>query len=201
MIERAALARTRSRARRAVAVLGVGLIAAVSVGCGVSVQDEADSLPSGALPALAATPSASPTTQKTPIYFVSGRNLDPVDEALSDRSVDGVMEALASAPPVDRQAELRTLLIDPLTQTPLLSVSSQPVAGQLVVARTDAFNQMPASDQVLLVGQVVLSMADIGISSVVITDSAGVQVPVVLPDGRIVDGPAVPADYEELVLK
>ncbi len=189
------------RMRRAAVAVSTAVLLAGTAGCGVSVQDEAQPLPSGALPQIASTPSATPTAQETEIYFVSGRQLDPVAEAIGDRTAKGVMDALGAGPPVDRQADLRTLLLDPLTGAPLLTITAQTPAGQLVVARSDAFTALPANDQILLIGQVVLSMAEVGIFSVLLTDSAGTPVPVVLPDGRVVEGPAVPAEYESLILE
>ncbi len=186
---------------RAVRIVVAALLLAVSAGCGVSVQDDAQSLPSGALPPVGSTPSATPTSHETAIHFVSGRQLEAVDEAISDRSAEGVMAALAAGPPLERQAELRTLLLDPLDGVALLSITSQSPTGQLTVARSDAFGQLPPNDQVLLVGQMVLSMAEVGIDSVLITDAAGAPVPRVLPDGRVVDGPAVPTEYESLILE
>ncbi|MGB7981269.1 MAG: hypothetical protein WCF36_10830 [Candidatus Nanopelagicales bacterium] len=165
-------------------------------------QDEAQSLPSGALPQHGSTPSATPASRQTAIYFVSGRELEAVEEAISDRSAEGVMQALAAGPPVARQAELRTLLLtDPSTGLPLLSITEPPVRGQLTVASAEAFGQLSTTDESLLVGQVVLSMARIGISSVLITDPDGVPSSRRLPNGRTSDGPAVASEYESLVMK
>lgn len=191
----------RSRLARAASVWAAALLVAVSAGCGVAVQDEAQPLPSGALPPVGSTPSATPASLETAIHFVSGRQLEPVEEAIRERSAEGVMEALAAGPPVERQAELRTLLPDLLTGQPLLLITTQPVGEQLTVARAEAFAQLPSNDQILLVGQVVLSMAEVGISSVLITDPFGTPSSRTLPDGREVNGPAVPAEYKSLLVR
>ena len=171
-------------------------------GCGVPTQDRAQSLPSGALPGITQTPtpSPSPISNEVTVYFVSGRGLEGVREAVSERSVAGVMAALAAGPPADRASDLRTLLVDPLTGAPVLTVVDSTASGQVVLSRTEAFTLLPANDQVLLVGQVVSSLAEVGISSVVITNVAGQPIPLVLPDGRVLEGPATPADYAVLVL-
>lgn len=192
----------RCRLVRAAGVWVAVLLLAVLAGCGVPIQGDAQSLPSGALPPVGSTPSATPTAQDASLYFVSGRRLEAVDGAISDRSAEGVMQGLAAGPSVERQADLRTLLVaDPLTGQPLLSITSPPVDGQLTVAREEAFAQLPPNDQILLMGQIVLSMADVGISSILFTDPDGTPASRVLPDGRAVDGPAVPEEYESLVVQ
>ncbi len=186
--------------RPTVAAAVLGLVLGGVAGCGVPVQEEAESLPSGALPNVAPTPTPSQTSQEDTIFFVSGRGLEGVSEPVADHTATGVMEALGAGPPVERQAELRTLLLDPLTREPLLSVVSVGPAGQVVLARTEAFTLLSATDQVLLVGQVVTTMAEVGLTSVVITDEAGVPIPLSLPDGRVLEGPARAQDYESLVV-
>jgi len=188
------------RGRRAVATAVVGLALSGLAGCGVSVQEQAQSLPSGALPTVAPTPTPSPTAQEATVYFVSGPGLKGVREPVSDRSAIGVMAALGAGPPVERQADLRTLLLDPLTGMSMLTVVSEGPAGQVVLEHTDAFTFLPANDQVLLVGQVVASLDDVGFTSVVIVDEAGVAIPLALPDGRVLEGPATAADFEALLI-
>lgn len=190
---------TRVGRSAAAVCLGLGLVI-TSSGCGVSVQQEAQSLPSGALPTVAPTPKPSPSAKEDTVYFVSGRGLEGVEEPVDDHSAPGVMAALRAGPPVERQADLRTLLLDPLTGAPVLTLVSQTPSGRVVLARTDAFNLLPANDQVLLVGQVVTSLAEVGLTSVIITDEAGLPISLVLPDGRVLEGPATADDYDVLVV-
>jgi hypothetical protein len=187
-----------NRVRRAAAAVALGLVVATS-GCGVSVQEEAQSLPSGALPTVAPSPKPSPTAKEDTIFFVSGRGLEGVSEPVSDHSAQGVMAALAAGPPIERQADLRTLLLDPLTGVAVLKVVSQSPSGRVVLARSDGFALLPANDQILLVGQVVTSLAEVGLTSVIITDQAGLPIPLALPDGRVLEGPATVDDYDVLV--
>jgi hypothetical protein len=176
-------------------------VVVVTSGCGVTVQEEAQSLPSGALPTVVASPTPTPTAKEDTIFFVSGRGLEGVIEPVNDHSALGVMAALAAGPPIERQTDLRTLLqVDPLTGEPFLTVVSQTPMGGVVLERSDAFTSLPAADQVLLVGQVVTSLDAIGLTSVLITDQAGRPVPPPLPDGRVLLGPATAADYEVLVV-
>lgn len=186
--------------RGAVAAAALGLVLSGVAGCGVSVQDQAQSLPSGALPALAPSPTPSPTAQEATIFYVSGPGLEGVPQPVSDRSAVGVMAALAAGPPIERQAELRSLLLDPLTGIPMLRVVTENPTGQVVLERTDAFTFLPAADQVLLVGQVVSSLGDVGLDSVIIVDGSAIPIPLALPDGRVLEGPATAADFEALVI-
>jgi hypothetical protein len=188
-----------NRLRLAVAAVAIGMVVATS-GCGVSVQEDAQSLPSGALPTVLPSPKPTPTANEDTIFFVSGRGLEGVTEPVTDHSALGVMAALAAGPPIERQADLRTLLLDPLTGAPVLTVVSQTPSGRVVLSRTDAFTLLPANDQVLLVGQVVTSLAEVGLTSVIITDQAGLPIPLVLPDGRVLEGPATADDYDALVV-
>jgi hypothetical protein len=192
-------------ARLVALAVGLSLVVLPAAGCGVAVQEEAQSLPSGALPpaAPASTPSPTPTptAREATIFFVSGPGLEGVDEPISERNAEGVMAALAAGPPIERQTDLRTLLqVDPLTGEPFLTVVSQTPMGGVVLERSDAFTSLPAADQVLLVGQVVTSLDAIGLTTVLITDQAGRPVPPPLPDGRVLLGPATAADYEVLVV-
>lgn len=176
-------------------IVGLGLLAA----CGVQTQDEAQSLPIGSLPGVVSAPSPSPTVATSAVYFVSGRGLERVEGVRNDRTAAGVMDALAAGPPLERQTDLRTLINDPLTAEPVLAVTSVSPSGEVIIARREAFTLLPATDQVLLVGQVVNSLDEIGLTSTVITDEEGLPVPLVLPDGRVLEGPATAKDYAALL--
>lgn len=193
-----------NRFPRCRAVPALALAVVLSGGCGVDVQRGAESLPSGALPvdALSTVPSpasATPSARQLTVFFVSGRSLEGVAEPIQDRSANGVMSALSQGPPPDRVAELRTLLDDPLTGTPMLTVESVSPSGQVVLTSSEAYRLLPANDQVLLVGQIVLSLNEVGLSSVLITDPAGTPLSLSLPDGRVQEGPASAEDYQGLI--
>jgi hypothetical protein len=193
------------RARLLALAVALSVVVFPATGCGVAVQEEAQSLPSGALPPVAPTstpsPTPTPTAKEATIFFVSGPGLEGVEEPISERNAYGVMAALAAGPPIERQTDLRTLLqVDPLTGEPFLTVVAQTPMGGVVLERSDAFTSLPAADQVLLVGQVVTSLDALGLTSVTITDQAGRPVPPPLPDGRVLLGPATAADYEVLVV-
>jgi hypothetical protein len=190
-------------------VLAAALAVVALAGCGVQAQQEAQPLPSGALqtptqapsptPTPSPTPSPTPTVREVPLFFVSGPLLEAVPSLVPARSADGVIAALAAGPPVGQQAQLRTLMLDPLTSAPMFSVVAVTPGGQITLQRADAFLDMPATDQVLLVGQVVHSMAEVGLSQVVITDPTGALTNLALPDGRSVVGPVTADDYATLL--
>jgi hypothetical protein len=184
---------------RRLAPLLAGLLLAALTGCGVQVQQQAEPLPNGAaLPSAPAAPTPMPRSRETSIHFVKGRQLEGVPKQITDRSANGVMAALQAGPPVNRQANLRTLLLDPLTGAPLLVVTSVSPSGEVVLQRTDGYLELPAIDQVLLIGQVVLSMDEVGLSRVIITDASGAPVALSLPDGRVREGAVTAVDYESL---
>ena len=189
--------RSHGTARRR--TVATALVVVALAGCGVQVQQEAQPLPSGALQTPTQAVEPTPTARQTTIFFVSGPLLEGVPEPVSDRSAAGVMQALAAGPPVDQQAELRTLLLDPLTSTPMLNVVGVTPSGQVTLQRTDAFLAMPATAQVLLVGQVVHSLAEVGMSEVVIIDPMGAVMNLALPDGRSVVGAVTAEDYASLL--
>lgn len=183
----------------AVGALLLGLL--VLTGCGVPMQDEAQPLPQEAAPTPSAVTSEPRREREATLYFVSGNRLVGVAEAMADRSANGVMAALAAGPPVDRRDELRSLVLDPLSAQPLLVVTSVTPSGEVVLVRTDAFLQLTVENQLALIGQVVLSLDEVGLSRVIIKDPLGNPIPVSLPDGRPQAWPVTAENYKDLIEK
>ena len=71
----------------------------------------------------------------------------------------------------------------------------------MTVILSSAFSALPPAEQVLLLGQVVLSLAGSGETSVLFTDETGSPVAVPLPDGRLLDLPATARDYSSLIIR
>ena len=245
--------------RWATIISGLALTASLT-GCGVGLQDAAESLSSNALPAplriptpapppspsigptaepsalpeptasLLTDPSASaaPTTSRLRFWFVQDDGLAAVESALPvGSSPDLVLQSLAIGPtPVEVALGLRTVARDPLTGQALVFVSAtQPLpsasstgttvsaatgppqlsspepAASVTVTLDPAFSALPPSEQVLLLGQVVLSLAGAGEQSVAFVDDAGSPVAVPLPDGRLLDAPATARDYAGLIVR
>lgn len=189
----------RGRAAR-LAALALLLVGMPMSGCGIQLQDQAEPLPVEAIPKAVASPTPTQTARSTTVYYLNGRQLEGVPEAIESRTADGIMGALAAGPPADRQDELSSLLIDPFTGLPLMTVVSVTPSGLVTVARSDAFLGVPAPDQVLLIGQIVMSLDELGMSQVQIVDSFGVPVSISLPDGRTRVGTVTPDDFAELVV-
>lgn len=174
-------------------------------------------------PTAATTPSAStrPQSAYLRLWFVQDDGLAAAESTLPvGTAPDHVVRALATGPtPEQEQTGLRTVARDPLTGLSLVSVAtpaSSPAAepaptssasvfyppeSSVTVRLDPAFSALPPTEQVLLLGQVVLSLAGAGETSVAFTDDAGAPVAVPLPDGRLLDGPATARDYNALIVR
>ncbi len=75
------------------------------------------------------------------------------------------------------------------------------MTASVTVRLNPAFSALPPSEQVLLLGQVVLSLAGAGEESVAFVDDSGSPVAVPLPDGRLLDTPATARDYASLIVR
>lgn len=197
------------------------LVACMAVaGCGVPLQDTAQPLPPGTIPTPVETPSASPSPTSSPTatstptptpspgfeavetFFVREDGLVPLvsEIPIGSGPQQVIDELVAGAPP---ETGLRSVLVDPLTGTALVSVYT-PEPGQILpvadvtVAVAPAFSALPSTEQVLVLGQVVLSLGSAGWRTVSVVDESGSPLAVPLPDGRLLDRPASALDYVAL---
>lgn len=196
---------------RHVALVGVFVIALA--GCGVRLDATPQSIPAGAIPSASASASAAPSPSANParavrVWFAREDGLVPVVTDLRREPAvppADVVAALAAGPSPEQAEEgLRTLVVDPLTDVPLVSVPAEgPVtdAGSVVVTLAPAAGALPPGEQVLLLGQIVLSLTGAGYSSVTFVDEAGASAAVPLPGGRLLDRPAVARDYAGLIIE
>jgi hypothetical protein len=191
-----------TRRMRSLGLVAAALVLAAVSGCGVRLQDQAEPLPSGALPAEQSPVPATQSTRESKVYFVNGRGLEAVREALLDHSPEGVLATLAAGPPVtgSGSSPLRSLLVDPLTRQPVLAVTRVTGDGQVVLQHTDAYLTLSPGDQVLLMGQVTSSLGDAGYPSVLLTDPDNQRVAISLPDGRVREGAVTAGDYSRLIV-
>lgn len=178
---------------------------------------------------LTASPTATPTEWAQPpfsrlrLWFVEDDGLAAVETSLPlGSSPDLVLQSLAIGPtPSEADQGLRTVARDPLTGQPLVFISvpgeesearvdaestpSQPTQSEanasVTVTLTPAFSALPPSEQVLLLGQVVLSLTGAGARSVSFVDDGGALVAVPLPDGRVLDRSATARDYAPLIVR
>ena len=198
---------------------GTAAVCIALVSCGVPTQDFAKPLASGVIapPALPASPSPSPsptdsqsvapsptvTSDPVELWFAGDAGLVPVLTAVEPaNSAEAVVAGLVAGPPEDEQ--LRTVAVDPLTGLPLISVFLDEVTesvnpGDVNIALSPEFAALPPNEQVLVLGQLVLSIAGEGLGTVAFVDQTGSPVAVPLPDGRLLDRPATVEDYGSLI--
>ena len=197
---------------RATAVLATTLIALVTTaglsGCGVPLDSGAQPLPSNVLPpSLSPTPSPTETAPPTPapatarLWFVQEEGIVPVTGPVAGTDPQQLLDALSEGPPAD-QSNLRTVVVDPLTGEAFVSAveTDPPQPGIVTVQASPAFTALPPTEQVLLLGQVVLTLTGVRTTEgVLVVNEQGEALAVPLPDGRLLDGPATAADYRSLV--
>lgn len=198
-----------SRARITIVLAGIVLVA----GCGVRLDGSPQPIPSGAIPTSSASATGSPSASPNParavrVWFAREDGLVPVVTDLRREPIvppADVVAALAAGPsPEQAEDGMRTLVVDPLTETPLATVPAEgPVteAGSVIVTLSPDAGALPPGDQVLLLGQIVLSLTGAGYSSVTFVDEAGALAAVPLPGGRLLDRPAVARDYAGLIIE
>ncbi len=196
---------------------GTAALCLALVSCGVPVQDTAQPLPSEVIapPALPATPtptaseseetvepSPTPIGQQVDLWFAGDAGLVPVSTVVAPpNDPAAIVAGLVAGPPVDQQ--LRTVVVDPLKGIPLISVfAGEPVAtfpgATVFIALAPEFASLPPNEQVLVLGQVVISVSGAGLGAIEFVDGAGSPVAVPLPDGRLLDRAATTADYISL---
>ena len=185
----------------------------VLTSCGVRLDTSPQPIPSGAIPTVS-VPSSAPASPPAPsagrvrVWFVQEDGVVPVVTDLSREPLVApgeVVAALAAGPPPEQADEgVRSLVVDPITDAPLASVPSDipvPETGSVVVVLAPAASALPPGEQVLLLGQLVLSLTGAGYASVTFVDEAGALAAVPLPGGRLLDRPAVARDYAGLIIE
>jgi hypothetical protein len=214
----------RARPRHASLAAAVAGVMLLLSGCGVPLQSTAQPIPPDVLPsAVPVPPSAEPSASVTPpapdeedeprlrLWFVQNEGLTAVESSLPlDTSPEFVMQALVVGPTGEQTADgLRTIAADPLSGQPLAylvpsdpSSMALPADDSLITLQLSPdFTALPPSEQVLLLGQLVLSLTGAGASAVAFVDSAGATLAVPLPDGRVLDTPARAGDYGPLIYR
>ncbi len=191
------------------ASIAAGLVLVVLSACGVSSESDPRALPSEARSKLESPEPArteSAATRFLDLWFVDNAVLVRVD-----RPVDGPMtaedklEALEAGP---TQAELdlglRTAVNSVVPDEPLVATANSlgltvpHEETQSVVVLTEEFNSLPSQEQLLVLGQVVLTLATDPDHSVLFVDSTGTPLGVPLPDGRFVNRAVSARDFRTL---
>lgn len=204
-----------------------GMLVAALSACGIPLQGAPQSIPADAIPAPLALPTAEPienatsdeaaTPVPTPqeplvedirLWFVREDGLVGVEAVLpAPTSPEAILQSLAVGPtPLESSTGLRTVSRDPLTGLSLVNVAVPAIAdefepGVISVALESAFAALPPNEQVLLLGQVVLSLTGSGWEGVRFVDETGSPAAVPLPDGRLLDTPASAGAYASLIVE
>lgn len=182
--------------RIAVAALIVSSIALLQ-GCGFPVDHSARQVPEEAVPEALRTPGTNDTiltatNESAAIWFVRDDVLDKVLHRVeAPVEAASVIADLLLGPTDDEQGRsFRSAIPDPA-----VVVDATVTAGQATVELTPEFAEIPVADQVLAVGQLVLTLTDLrGVGSVrFVVDDAQIAVP--LPTGEASDQPVSRDDY------
>ena len=174
-------------------------VTACLVGCGFPAQDDPERIADQELPA-ALRPGATMPVNRTEgselvaVWFVSDRNLDRRQHFIARPvSIELLIDELVAGPPeAEQTAGLRSALPDGTV------IGATLERGNVVVELDAAFRDVSPEDQVLAVGQLVLTLTDFrGVGSVTLS-IAGEEIAVPVPAGETSDPPLVREQYIEL---
>jgi hypothetical protein len=183
--------------RALAAVVAVGL---VLVGCGVPLQSEPAPIESEAIPSRlqspgVPTPGASATRTTVQVDFVrNGRLVGIAREVSGAELLAGVIHALAAGPTAAEQADGITSALPPGLTLTVAAVQGTMVGLELS-GETDSRS---ATENVLAVGQIVLSVTALQTVDEVTFWRDGAPVEALLADGALTTKPLTAADYQAL---
>ena len=183
------------------------LVALLVVACGVGPETTPRALPVGNDPDAFPAENGGRAGVIEALWFVSDDQLVPVNRTTEAAPTDEEKIDTLEAGPTESEAAtgLRTALTPVLPDQPLVATAESqgvPVAtepGQVAVVLNAAFNRLPSQEQLLVLGQVVLSLADSPDGTVVFVDEQGTPVGVPLPSGRLTSEPLTATDFAPLI--
>ena len=194
----------------ALRLAAVVLVAAAGLSaCGVPLDDTARPVEGYLAPTVSPSPSGqSPSASGTRVvlWYVDGDSLTSAPSTdPTPVTPDGLLSLLAVTP---TRPGWRTLVGDPQGGPPLASVgdpsataATVPSGEPLTVQLSDTFARLAPTDQVLLIGQIVLTLTEGATTQLRFVDSTGNPVTVPLPDGRLQDGPVERSDFLPLTTR
>lgn len=193
---------------RALAVLA-GILAVLLTACGVGPEAVPRAFPSEAAAVTAPEPAATESRAGAlvELWFVDDDKLVPTNRTTEDQLTDqDKIDSLEEGPTAPEVAEgLRTALTPVVTDEHLVTLAETdgvpvPVApDQIAVVLNPEFSNLPSQEQLLILGQVVLTLTAAPDISVVFVDQDGTPVGVPLPSGRLTSEPVTATDYASLI--
>ncbi len=189
------------------AVLGVVAVLLLSA-CGVTADPEPRAIPSDVLEALDPQDLADDSGEVIyELWFVRNSKILPVERrSESEVTPELELEQLEVGPTEpERDQGLRTAFVPGLGETSLASTAESRdltvAAGskQTAVVLDDAFTDLPSDEQLLLLSQVVYTLASEDDESVLFVNSSGIAVGVPLPNGKLSSGAVKRDNYAALV--
>lgn len=197
--------RTRRGARWLTLVLGALLVTA----CGVGAEELPRALPADPAGDQVVAPDEENWRAGvlTELWFAQNEQLVPINRT-SDSLLtnEEKLKALEAGPTTTEAAQgLRTALAPVLPDVPLVITAEAdgvPIdvpEGQTAVVLNPEFVRLPSQEQLLILGQVVLTLNELPSDSVLFVDDEGSPVGVPLPNGRLTSEPVTIADYAQLI--
>jgi hypothetical protein len=189
-----------------VAVL-LGLL--LAAGCGISAEDEPRPLPTGSATAPPPpTDEPTPTEDQAQLWFVREGLLVPVLRSVAEPpgSQDFIDLLVAGPTEEEEEAGIRTAVVSVVTGEPLVvtaraaEVEAPPLQDdQEAIVLSEEFTDLNAEEQVLVLGEVVTTVAVGDVAEILFIDGTGKPLGVPVADGRLRNGPVSPADYASLI--
>lgn len=181
------------------------------VGCGISAESVPRPLPTEALVPTATpspAPSQSPAERFITLWFARGNQLVPARRTAPE-PVDsqGFIDLLAAGPTEAEAADgMRSAIVSVVSGEPLVETAESAglrvpdtSADTVAVVLKPEFTELLGEEQLLVLGEVVTTLAVGAVQRVLFVDEDGQRLGVPLPDGRLRTGPVSPADYASLL--
>lgn len=187
--------------RPAALLLAAGLLAVA--GCGVPADREARAVPlpsSTPESSQAAPPDA--TGAVAAVYLVgAGDRLRPVQRTIGGGAgLQAILDQLAIGPTdAENAAGLRSVLTGAAGAATVIGGDAGPAGGAVVVQLSSQLAGLTGAEQLLGIGQIMVSLGAAGVAQVEFVDSSGNVLGVPLPDGTVSTGLVDPGDYRALV--
>jgi hypothetical protein len=192
--------------------MALAVVPAVAItflgGCGVPAEPRPRPLPSEAMDVIRGT---EPSDTAGPgalieLWFVRDNRLVPTDRQSDVNPTSEQALSLLEAGPTleEKQEGLRTAQVSVVPGTRLAVTADEaglsvPVRdGQVAVVLSDRFSDLPSQEQLLILGQIVLTLAVEPDETVLFVNSTGTPVGVPLPNGRLSSGAVNASNYSAL---